>query len=119
MPFVEFAPPFTPRMMMWPSEGARWFRQGPVRVCVASEHGRWHMSVSCDGDRYPTWDEIADARYQLLPNDRDFGLILPPPADYVNIRNVFHLWELRDEGLPVERGVAMLRTHEDGSAAPC
>ncbi len=48
------------------------------------------------------------------------ALILPPPEDYVNLqgpRQVFHLWESRDPGLPTERGEAMMRTLEDGTEA--
>lgn len=84
---------------------------------VAREEGRWHLSISALNGRYPTWDEIADARYDLLPGDLDFGIILPPLRDYLNLKgNVFHLWEIQDAALPIERGIAMPRTHESGLA---
>lgn len=53
----------------------------------------WHMSIA-HPKRYPTWDEIAKARYDLLPDDRVFVMVLPAVRDYVNVHeNCFHLWE--------------------------
>lgn len=74
------------------------FVKGETRVMVAQEpHGakmRWHLSISCQ-NRYPTWEEIKDARYTLLPAGLTFAQILPPLTEYVNIHsNCFHLWEI-------------------------
>ena len=33
--------------------------------------------------RYPRWDEIADARYTLIPEEVDMCMRLPPPDQYV------------------------------------
>jgi hypothetical protein len=63
---------------------------------------RWHLSIShVTGHdpprpgRYPTWDEIAHARY---PADRTFALLLPPAEEYVAAHpTTFHLHELRPE----------------------
>jgi len=42
--------------------------------------------------RYPTWDELAHARYELLPHDLDFVMHLPPPSEYVAVHDTtFHL----------------------------
>lgn len=55
---------------------------------------RWHLSIS-RRDRYPSWDEIRDARYALLPDDITMAMLLPPKAEYVNLhKNCFHLHEL-------------------------
>lgn len=62
---------------------------------------QWHLSISHRTNhqpprpgRYPTWDEIADARYLLLPDDRSFVMELPPPAEYVAAHDTtFHLHE--------------------------
>lgn len=80
---------------------------GDVRILVSqdpTEEGYlWHMSVS-HPDRYPSWDEIMDAREQLLPMDRTFVQILPGDADgeYVNVHeHCLHIWEYpsrRDRG---------------------
>ena len=64
----------------------------------------WHLSISAPG-RYPTWDEIAHARYSLLPADKHFAMVLPPEDQYVNLDdgrggragNIFHLWEVEYE----------------------
>ena len=82
--------------------GTKCFCKGPCRVLLSCELSagfprpakRWHLSISCV-DRYPTWDEIKDARYTLLPMGITFAQILPPLNDYVNLRNfTFHLWEI-------------------------
>jgi hypothetical protein len=97
--------------------GSRLFIAGNLIAMLGYEHGRWHLSLSTKSKRYPTWDEIADARYDLVPREvADMAMVLPRPEDYVNIANVFHLWEVRDGGLPIERGVAMQRTYESGIA---
>jgi hypothetical protein len=62
----------------------------------------WHMSISRP-DRHPIWDEIKAARYRLLSNGLTFGLLLPPPENYVNVAaqdHVFHLWEIQDPREP-------------------
>ena len=56
----------------------------------------WHISIS-HPDRYPTWDEIADVRYELAPDDVTMALLLPPRAEYVNAHDrCFHLWQIDD-----------------------
>jgi hypothetical protein len=63
-------------------------------IIVSREQGRWHMSIS-HNERYPSWDEIHEARYELLPEERTFAMILPPKSEYVNLHhNCFHLWEI-------------------------
>lgn len=74
--------------------GIQAFRAGPVRALVSKDAGDWHISVSCE-DRYPTWDEIKEARYDLLPDDIYMAQILPPKSEFVNIHpNTFHLWQI-------------------------
>jgi hypothetical protein len=46
----------------------------------------WHMSVSRQ-DRLPTWDEIAHARYTLVPDEVTMAAILPPKGEYINVHN--------------------------------
>lgn len=54
----------------------------------------WHLSISHQ-ERYPTWDEIKEARNQLLPMDKTFAMIFPPQEEYVNLhQNTFHLWQV-------------------------
>lgn len=66
-----------------------------IRVIVAWEVANgWHLSIS-HPTRYPTWDEIKTARYELLPDEVTMGMLLPPSAEYVNVHpNCFHLHEV-------------------------
>lgn len=72
---------------------------GTLWAIVSEEPQGWHMSVSFrnqrgEFSRYPTWDEIAHARYELLPPDLDFVMHLPPMEEYVNLHaTTFHLHE--------------------------
>lgn len=60
----------------------------------------WHMSIA-HIDRYPTWDEIADARYRLCPEEITMAMLLPPPGEYVNEHpHCFHLWQVDDKRVP-------------------
>lgn len=73
---------------------------GHLTAMVAIEPGiGWHLSISHRTNtnppkpgRYPTWDEIAHARYELLPDDLDFVMHLPPMDEYVAVHDTtFHL----------------------------
>lgn len=56
----------------------------------------WHLSIA-HRHRYPTWDEIADVRYELVPSDVTMAMLLPPPGEYVNEHDhCFHLWQIED-----------------------
>jgi len=70
----------------------------------ADDRGRWlwHLSISHRTNthpptpvRYPTWDEIREARYRFVPDEVTMALLLPPAAAYVNVHETtFHLWEV-------------------------
>jgi hypothetical protein len=74
---------------------------------------KWHLSISHRTNeakpqpgRYPTWDEIKDARYRFVPDGLTMAMLLPPKAEFVNVHETcFHLWESPPEseivGLPV------------------
>lgn len=70
---------------------------GALRVLVALEPAGLHLSIShVDHQgrprRYPTWDEIADARDVFLPADLGFVMHLPPADEYVAVHDTtFHL----------------------------
>jgi hypothetical protein len=60
---------------------------------------RWHLSIS-HPDRFPTWNEINEARDRLLPDDVFFCLPHPPKKYWLSVHpNCFHLWELHDHPL--------------------
>lgn len=71
--------------------------QAPVGVWLPPEARLlWHLSISHPG-RYPSWDEVADVRYALVPDDVTMALLLPPSAEYVNAHpTCFHLWQIED-----------------------
>ena len=89
---------------------------GVLRVIVDEEPMGWHLSIShakrgkggqLSAGRYPKWDEIADARYSMLPEDIDVVMHLPPPDEYVALHDTtFHLHEYPDRDyepqIPVE-----------------
>ena len=99
--WVEQSNPTTAqRLRSHGSRGVRFFTSGECRVIVSRDPVGpggallWHLSISCE-DRYPTWDEIADARYRLLADELTFAMYLPPRAEYVNRHpNCFHLTEI-------------------------
>ena len=74
--------------------GARAYKLGECLVIVGHSKLGWHLSIS-HPRRYPTWDEIKAARYQLTPHQVTMAFILPPPEEYVNVDpTCFHLWEI-------------------------
>src|SRR5580765_7472421 len=73
--------------------GVRVFMMNGARIILTEEPGGWHLSISRH-DRDPSWDEIATARYRLLPAELTFAMFLPPRAEYVNLHQyTFHLYE--------------------------
>jgi hypothetical protein len=79
---------------------------GLLRAIRARERGLLHLSISWAPHsemqarrgrlRYPSWDEIADARDQLLPPDVEFVMLLPKRGEYVAVHaTTFHLHEHR------------------------
>jgi hypothetical protein len=56
---------------------------------------RWHLAIS-HPNRYPTWDEIKIARYEI-PTLHDVAMMVqlfPPAEDWVNNHETcFHLYE--------------------------
>ncbi len=73
------------------------YTDGQVRVILSGPLERecigWHFSVSC-ADRYPTWEEQRNARYQLCPDEIYMVMVMPPKKEYVNVHpNCFHWHE--------------------------
>ena len=84
--------------------GGDWFKWGDTRVHVECHEGtHWHISISCP-HRYPTWEEIKAAWYDLVPGaGKDFegAIILPRHSDYVNFHvNCFHVHQLAEAEIP-------------------
>lgn len=92
----------SPHMRAWQRE----VHDGHLSVFAGTEADGFHLSIShrlSDGTarpgRYPTWDEIHDARYRFCPLDVTMAMLLPPQNEYVNHHpTTFHLWELPQKG---------------------
>jgi hypothetical protein len=72
------------------------YRLGECPVILTHDGGTygWHLSIS-HKRRYPMWDEIAEARYRLLPAHVCMAMILPSMAHYVNVHTYcFQLIEI-------------------------
>jgi hypothetical protein len=77
--------------------GSQAFTLGACRVIVSRTVAGWHLSIS-RADRLPSWEEVRDARYALVPDEATMALILPPRDEYVNVHEFcFHLWEIPGE----------------------
>lgn len=82
--------------------GGDWYVCGQISAHVSKDNGCWHLSVS-HPNRYPTWDEIYTAWYDLVPDASQIegAIILPRKSEYVNLHpNCFHVWQLRDAEVP-------------------
>ena len=68
---------------------------GECDVLVTNDPGiGLHLSIS-HRNRYPTWDEIKQAREKFLPDALTFAILFPPKAEYVNMHpNCFHLYQV-------------------------
>lgn len=86
----------------------RVFQAGGLRLIVSLEPIGWHMSIS-HPRRYPTWDEIADARYRFIPDHVTMAMLLPPRSEYVNLHETcMHLHQISGPMPGVARGSGTL-----------
>jgi len=78
--------------------GTRAFGSDQTKCTVMVSHWqRWHVSIA-HPFRLPSWDEVASARYALVPGDVCMAMMLPPEDEYVNLHpTCFHLHECRCE----------------------
>jgi hypothetical protein len=105
LPTISHPLPVGPQLAAVLEPGAQRYTLGACQILVGHSDLGWHLSISC-GSRLPTWDEVAKARYALLPANITVAMLMPPESEYVNLHPYcFHLWEVADrrgEGLPVE-----------------
>lgn len=59
---------------------------GACTILCSHSHLGWHMSIA-HPQRYPTWDEVAKARYELIPDEATMAMLLPPKAEYINLHS--------------------------------
>ena len=77
------------------------YKRGVCRIMISPPHGTlgWHMSIS-SGAREPTWGEIRDAWYDLIPDsdNKNGAMFFPPKDEYINIHNFcFHVHEVHKD----------------------
>jgi hypothetical protein len=76
---------------------------GHLTVLVGPEPDGFHLSISHRTNdtpprpgRYPSWDEIVEARYEFCPPAMTMAMFLPPKEEYVNVHETtFHLWSIQ------------------------
>lgn len=79
--------------------GSKVYKMGKISIIVSPPYEG--LGSIAHPERYPTWDEIAEARYKLIANDHEMVMCLPPREDYVNIHGCcFHLHEIPKGILP-------------------
>ena len=76
---------------------------GLLTVFAGREPGvGFHLSIShrtygpdSRPGRYPSWDEICEARDRFTPADVTMAMMLPPRVEWINVHETtFHLYEL-------------------------
>ena len=81
-----------------PVPGGRYFvsEDQKATVLISEDNGLMHLSISRH-DRYPEWDEIKNAVYTLLPEEKTYAMYFPPKSQFVNIHpNCFHVYEVKE-----------------------
>jgi hypothetical protein len=78
--------------------GTRCFKRGICRIFVSPPFGEcgWHLSIS-SSSRDPTWEEIRDAWYDLVPeaHKKNGAIFFPPKDEYINVHKYcFHIHEV-------------------------
>lgn len=101
LPLVEVLP--TPQMaaamVNANNSYLRVYLLGECSVIVTKEFDSFHLSVA-HPRRLPTWAEVSQARYRLLPGDRSYAMILPPVEQYINIHS--HCFQLVEVVQPAD-----------------
>jgi hypothetical protein len=79
------------------------YQLGECSVLVTREFGDWHLSIA-HPSRDPTWGEISQARYRIIPDDIWMAMYLPPREEYVNLHRF--CFQMTSCKRPPERGPA-------------
>lgn len=64
--------------------GLQAFTMGECRIVRYIDPERGLTMTVRHPERLPSWDEIKQARYRLLPRELTFCLLLPPPSEYAD-----------------------------------
>jgi hypothetical protein len=89
--------PIPPAVAALLERGTRAYRLGRCQILCSHQAVGWHLSISRP-DRLPSWEEIRDARYALIPDEATMACLLPPRAEYVNVHEFcMQLYEVPGE----------------------
>lgn len=109
--------PLTPRLVSLLGANTQAYQKDLSAItdlnCFVTNHGAdggWHLSIShrqvdrsgqTRPGRYPTWEEIKEARYRFCPDDITMAMLLPPTEEFVNLHDTtFHLYQVDDSAIP-------------------
>jgi hypothetical protein len=88
------------------------FMFGECSILLTQEYGLLHISIS-HPSRYPNWNEIAYARYKLIPARSDAVMVLPPEDEYINIHeNCFQVHECSAGSLDAALNLPTRENHD-------
>jgi hypothetical protein len=77
--------------------GSRAYRMGRCGIIASQQRAGWHLSISRP-DKLPTWEEVRDARYAIVPDEATMAMLLPPQSEYVNVHSYcLQLYEIPGE----------------------
>ena len=75
---------------------AKIYAKGECKAIVSQDdQGHWRLTIYC-GNRYPTIDEIRDARFTLCAKIVNMALLLSPEGHPDTRKNGFYLCEIED-----------------------
>jgi hypothetical protein len=64
--------------------GSRAYMMSGCRIICSRQRAGWHLTISRP-DRLPSWEDVRDARYALIPDEAVMVMMLPPRGEYVNV----------------------------------
>lgn len=80
--------------------GAEQYHMGECTIFLTTEKMEnetpiLHLRISCTC-RYPSWDEIVRARFQLLPERMNVAIFMPAKKEAMDLKNnCFDLWQVK------------------------
>lgn len=104
LPVIRAVDPLTPAIQRLIDTGQvhpslKQYRMGKVSILIHRDEAGYHLSLTGQ-TRYPTWDEVAKVRYELIPDECYMVMVLPPSSEYVNIHEfVFQLIEVSPDAI--------------------
>ena len=76
--------------------GSVWKSNTGIVAILSIDAGLEHLSIS-HKDRLPTYEEMKEARYQLMSQNINVAQIFPPKENFINVHDYcLHLWELNE-----------------------